>query len=141
MGLSGIEALGGYKLTDSLTPRELAELIGMDYEVIQLLYTTYATEHNQYGQILSGLDEYRIPLFDMFIYLKDQLEAHNITLSGEDQVMMDELFAQLELAQVQLQNDNYSRMVVYLNLSEEGEETYAFLAEIRNIIGKYYESG
>ena len=140
MGLSGIEAMDGYKLTDALNPRELSELIGLDYEVVQLLYTAYATEHNQYGQILSGLDEYEIPLFDMFIYLKEQLEAHNITLTGDDQAMIDDLFAQLELAQAQLQNDTYSRMVVYLTLPEEGEETYAFLKEMRSIIGQYYES-
>ena len=139
MGLSGIEAMDGYKLTDALNPRELSELIGLDYEVVQLLYTAYASEHNQYGQILSGLDEYEIPLFDMFIYLKEQLETHNITLTGEDQAMIEELFDQLELAQMQLQNDAYSRMVVYLTLPEEGEETYAFLSEMRSIIGQYYE--
>ena len=139
MGLSGIETMDGYKLTDALTPRELSELIGLDYEVVQLLYTAYASEHNQYGQILSGLDEYEIPLFDMFIYLKEQLESHNITLTGEDQAMIKDLFDQLELAQMQLQNDTYSRMVVYLTLPEEGEETYAFLEQMRSIIGQYYE--
>ena len=139
MGLSGIEAMDGYTLTDALNPRELSELVGMDYEVVQLLYSAYAAEHNQYGEILSGLDEYEIPLFDMFIYLKEQLEAHNINLSGDDQQMIDELFDQLELAQAQLQNDTYSRMVVYLNLPEEGEETYAFLQNIRDMIGRHYE--
>jgi len=139
MGLSGIDAMGGYKLTDALNPRELSELIDLDYEVVQLLYAAYATEHNQFGQILSGLEEYKIPLFDMFIYLKDQLEGHNITLTGDDQAMIEDLFDQLELAQMQLQNDTYSRMVVYLTLPEEGEETYAFLARMRAIIGKYYE--
>ena len=139
MGLSGIEAMGGYTLTDSLNPRQLSELLGMDYEVVQLLYTAYATEHNQYGEILSGLEDYGIPLFDMFLYLKEQLETHNIVLSGEDQAMIDELFSQLELAQAQLQNDRYSRMVIYLNLPEEGKETYAFLKQIRVITGKYYQ--
>ena len=139
MGLSGIEAMDGYKLTDALNPREMSELIGLDYEVVQLLYTAYATEHNQYGQIISGLDEYAIPLFDMFIYLKDQLEAHNITLTGEDQATIDELFDSLGQAQAQLQNDKYSRMVVYLTLPEEGGETYAFLSEMRSIIGRYYD--
>ena len=139
MGLAGIEAMDGYKLTDALNPRELSELIGLDYEVVQLLYTVYAAEYEQYGEILQGLDEYEIPLFDMFLYLKDQLETHNIILEGDDQEMLTELFDQLELAQEQLRNEKYSRMVVYLNLPEEGDETYAFLQEIRDIIGKYYE--
>ena len=139
MGLSGIEAMDGYKLTDSLNPRELSELIGLDYEVVQLLYTAYATEHNQYGHIIAGIDEYAIPLFDMFIYLKDQLKTYNINLPSDDQASIGDMFSQLEMAQAQLQNDTYSRMVVYLNLPEEGEETYAFLAQIREIIGQYYD--
>lgn len=140
MGLSGIEALEGYKLTDALTPRELSELLGMDYEVIRLLYTAYAAEDDQYGEILSGLDEYRIPLFDMFIFLKEQLENHNINISGTDGMSVEEMFDMLEMAQDQMQNENYSRMVVYLNLPEESEETFAFLGTIRSIIGRYYES-
>lgn len=138
MGLSGIEAMDGYTLTDSLTPRELSELVGMDYEVVQLLYGIYAADKEQYGVILSGLEDYEVPLFDMFLFLKDQLQSHNIDLSGEDQDMLDELFAQLESAQAQLQNDVYSRMVVYLNLPEESDETFAFLTKMRDIIGKYY---
>lgn len=139
MGLSGIEALEGYKLTDALTPRELSELLGMDYEVIRLLYTAYAAEDDQYGEILSGLDEYRIPLFDMFIFLKEQLENHNINISGTDGMSVEEMFDMLEMAQDQMQNDRYSRMVVYLNLPEESEETFSFLGTIRGIIGQYYE--
>lgn len=60
--------------------------------------------------------------------------------AGGDQAQIDNLFARLELAQAQLQNDTYSRMVVYLTLPEEGDETYAFLNEMRAIIGRYYEN-
>ena len=138
LGLSGIEAIDGYKLTDALNPRELSELIGLDYEVTELLYTAYAAEHSQYGQIISGLEEYTVPLFDMFIYLKDQLEAYNISLDGNEQLAIGDMLDQLGMAQAQLQSDKYSRMVVYLNLPEESEETYAFLEQMRSIIGKYY---
>lgn len=139
MGLSGIEAMNGYTLTEALNPRELSELTGLDYEVMQLLYTVYAAEHNQYGEILAGLDEYRVPLFDMFLYLKDQMEANNINLSGEDQATITDMFDQLEMARNQMQSEHYSRMVVYLDLPEEGKETYDFLQKMRDIIGQYYE--
>ena len=138
MGLSGIEAMDGYKLTDALNPRELSELIGLDNEVTELLYTAYALEENQYGKILSGIAEYELPLFDVFIYLKDQMDNYNINLSGEDAVMIEDLFRQLGTAKAQLQSEHYTRMVVYLNLPEEGQETYDFLQTIRDIIGKYY---
>ena len=139
MGLAGIEAMEGYMLTDALNPRQLSELIGLDYEVVQMLYTLYAVEQGQYGQIISGLDEYKVPLFDMFIYLKDQLENLNIDLSGDDQAAIGDMLDQLSMAKEQMQSENYSRMVVYLTLPEEGEETYAFLNEMRSIIGQYYE--
>ena len=139
MGLSGIEAMNGYTLTEALTPRELAELTGLDYEVMQLLYTVYAAEHNQYGQMLASLEEYRVPLFDMFLYLKDQMETNNINLSAGDAASISDMFAQLDMARAQMQSDNYSRMVVYLNVPEEGQQTYDFLQKMRDIIGKYYD--
>ena len=139
LGLSGIEAMDGYKLTDALNPRELSEAVGMDYEVMQLLYSAYAAEQDQYGAILSGVEDYEVPLFDMLIFLKNQLQDHNINLSSDDQQSIDDLFAQLDSAQAQLQNDTYSRMVVYLNLPEESEETFAFLSQMRQILGKYYD--
>lgn len=140
MGLSNTQAMGGYVLTDALTPRELSELVGMDYELMQLLYGAYATEHDQYGEILTGLAEYRVPLIDMFLFLKEQMQSNNINLSGDSQQMLNELFEMLDMAMAQLQNENYSRAVVYLNLPEEGEETFAFLEKMHEILGKYYPS-
>lgn len=139
MGLANMEVLDGYMLTDSLNPRQLSELVELDYEVVQALYAAYAVEHNQYGMILSGLDEYSVPLFDMLIYIKNEMQSRNINLSGEDAQMVEQVYTLLESAQAQLQNEKYSRMVVYLNLPEESEETFAFLEEMRGIIGEYYE--
>ena len=138
-GLSNIEAMDGYTLTDSLNPRELSELVGMDYEVMQLLYSAYAVENNQYGEFVQGLDKYKVPLFDMLIFLKDQLDSHNISLDDTDEASLNDIFSQLDMAQKQLKSDRYSRMVVYLNLPEESDETFAFLTEMRNIVGKYYD--
>ena len=140
MGLAGIEAIDGYRLTDSLTPRQFSELIGLDYEVAQALYSAYALENDQYGELLNGMNEYGVPLFDMFLFLKEQLESKNITLSGEMQDMMEMLFEQMEMIQQQMQAEKYTRMVVYLNLPEESDETFAFLTQIRDIMGKYYDS-
>ena len=139
MGLAGIEAMDGYMLTDALTPRQLSELLDMDIEVIQLLYAAYAAEDSQYGEILQGLDEYKIPLFDMFLFLKDQLDTYNINISAGDQMDIDALFDQLETARQQMQMEQYSRMVVYLDLPEESQETFDFLDTIRDVIGKHYD--
>ena len=139
MGLGNIEAMDGYVLTDALNPREFSELAGVEYEIANLLYSAYAVNENQYGKIVNGIENYQVPLFDMFMFLKDQMEEDNITLDGEVQDTLDDLFDQLEKAKLQLKTDDYSRMVVYLNLPEESEETFAFLETMHQDIAKYYD--
>ena len=138
VGLAGIEAMDGYILTDALTPRQFSELAGLDYEVCKLLYTAYATDKSQYGELLNGVGAYQVPLFDMFLFLKEQMETGNIRLEGETQQTLDSLFRQLDQARLQLQSDRYSRMVVNLNLPEEGEETVLMMDEIHNLVRSQY---
>ena len=91
MGLSNIEAMDGYVLTDALTPRQFSELANLDYEVAQLLYTAYATDQSQYGELINGIGAYKVPLFDMFQFLKTQMEDGNIKLDGAIQNTLDDL--------------------------------------------------
>ncbi|MGN1179961.1 MAG: RND family transporter [Suilimivivens sp.] len=139
MGLAGVEAMDGYYLTDALNPREFSELAGVEYEIANLLYTAYAVNDNQYGQIVNGIDQYEVPLFDMFFFLKDEMEEGNVTLEGDIQDDLDELFDELEKAKLQLQTEEYSRLVVYLNLPEESQETFDFLKVIHREASKYYD--
>ena len=92
MGLASIEAMDGYVLTDALTPRQFSELVGLDYEAAKLLYTAYATDKSQYGELLNGVGAYKVPLFDMFLFLEEQMHNGNITLEGDTQQTLDDLF-------------------------------------------------
>lgn len=139
-GLANIDAMDGYKLADALTPRQMSELAGLDYEVAEALYAAYAVDQNEYGKLISGLGDYRVPLFDMFMFLQREMKDGNITLDGDIQETLDDLFEQLNKAQLQLQSDKYSRLVVYLNLPEESDETMDFLDTMHAIIAKYYSS-
>ena len=139
-GLANIDAMDGYKLADALTPRQMSELAGLDYEVAEALYAAYAVDQNEYGKLISGRGDYKVPLFDMFMFLQREMKDGNITLDGDIQETLDDLFEQLNKAQLQLQSDKYSRMVVYLNLPEESDETLAFLDTMHALIAKYYSS-
>ena len=138
MGLANIEAMDGYMLTDAVTPRQLAEMAGLDYEVAKTLYGAYAIDHDQYGEFVNGLGNYKVPIYDMFRFLEQEMHDGNITLSGDVQNTLDDLFAQLDKAQVQLQAENYSRMVAYLSVPEESDETFAFLDKMHDMVSKYY---
>ena len=139
MGLSSIEAMDGYVLTDALTPRQFSEVAGLNYEVCKLLYTAYATDKSQYGELINGVGAYEVPLYDMFMFLKEQMEKGNVRLDSDIQDDLDDLFDQLDQATLQLQSDKYSRMVVYLDLPEESDATFQMIDDIHALVGQYYD--
>ena len=139
-GLANVEAMDGYMLADALSPREFSELTNLDYEIAQVLYSAYALNNDQYGELINGVGNYKVPLFDMFMFLEDEMDSGNIYLDGDVQDTLDDLFDQLDKAKLQLQSDDYTRLVVYLNLPEESTATTECLDKIHEIIAKYYDS-
>lgn len=138
MGIANVEAMDGYTLADQLTPREFAELSGLDYEEAQAVYAAYAAKDEAYGQILGNLDSYEVPLIDMFLFVCDQVDSGIVTLSDEQTEMLNEAYTQMSAAKEQLQGKDYSRMLIYLNLPESGEKTYKFIDTIQETAQKYY---
>ena len=137
MGLANTELMDGVVLTDSLNARELSEVLGVDYDLVEMLYMMYAMEDEQYGKLVD-MSSYRVPVFDLFCFLKDTLENSGMSLDGE-MAEMAEMLDMLDMAKEQLQTEEYSRLVVYADLPDEGEATYAFLDKIHEIADKHYE--
>ena len=40
--------------TNAVTPRQLAEMADLDFEVAKALYGAYAVDHDEYGKIING---------------------------------------------------------------------------------------
>ena len=140
MGLSNVEVTDGYTLTDSLTPRQFSEMTDLDYDLVCLLYTAYAAEGEEYGRIVGGLNDYAVPLMDMFFFAYDKAEEGYVNLDEEQQADLDDLYQQLSDARKQLLGDTYTRMLISLDLPEEGEETFAFLQTIHREAERYYDA-
>lgn len=138
-GLANIEAMDGYMLTDRLTAREFSELLEIDYEVAELLYMAYAVNDENYAKIVNGFSNYGVPLIDIFMFLYDEVQEGYVTLDDDLMDTLEEAHTSMQIALDQLQGEDYSRMLIYLTLPEEGEETFAFLDEMHEIAGKYYE--
>lgn len=139
MGLANTEAMDGYMLTDKLTIRDFSELLEMDYEVVELLYMAYAVNDENYAKIVNGLSSYSVPLIDMFMFLYDEVQEGYVTLDDDLMDTLEDAHTKMQVALDQLQGEDYSRMLVYLNLPEEGEDTFAFLDEMHEIANRYYE--
>ena len=139
LGLANTEAMDGYMLTDALTPRQLSELMDLDYEAMQLLYAAYAADREDYGKIAGGLDDFSVPLIDMIFFIYDQKEAGYISLGSSLEADLDDMHAQLVDATAQLKGEHYSRMLVYLDLPEESQETFDYLETLRQTALRYYD--
>ena len=137
-GLANTGALDDYMLTDKLTARDFSELLNLDYEMAELLYMAYAVNDENYAKLINGLSTYSVPLIDMFMFLYDEVDQGYVTLDDDLMDELEEAHSLMQIALDQLQGEDYSRMLVYLNLPEEGDETFAFLDQMHVIANKYY---
>ena len=141
LGLSNVGAMGGYTLTDRLTPRQFSELTDLDYEVSEFLYAAYAANQENYGKIVGGLATYSVPLIDMFLFLYDEVQQGYVTLDADLQSTLDDAYTQMTNARLQLQGSEYSRMLIYSTLPVSGDETYSFTDRIVALAQSYYPDG
>ena len=138
LGLANTEAMDGRMLTEKLNAREFAELVDVDTELAELLYAAYAIDDENYAKLISGISTYSVPFIDMFLFLHQEIEEGYVTLEGEQKKMVDDAYTQISIAKNQLQGEHFDRILLYLTLPQEGEETFAFLDRIHKIAGEYY---
>ena len=139
--IAGIDAMGGYKLADKLSPREFADLLKLDYETAELLYSVYAIQDGSYDKLVSGISKYRIPLIDVLLYVGDKVDEGYINLEGEQADTLADARTQMLVGKRQLEGENYDRMLVYLTLPESGDETFQFTDTIRQVAQRHYPKG
>lgn len=137
-GLANTEALDGYALADRLAPRQFSELTDVDIELVRLLYSAYAVEKENVGKIIGGIDDYGVPLINMFDFVYEEVQNHTVSLDAEMEDKINEINDKLSDGKKQLLGEHYSRIVLDLNLPEESSETFEFLDTLRDEAKKYY---
>lgn len=138
LGLATVEAMDGYMVTDKLTPRQFAELTNLDIEVSRLIYSAYAVDDENYGQLVGGIDRYSVPLIDMFLFVYEQVSDGYVNLDAELNNTLSDLNSQLTDGKLQLEGENYSRFVIQLDLPEESSETFEYMNLLHKTAAKYY---
>ena len=139
LGLANTDALDGYTLTEELNAREFSELLDLDYEVAKMLYATYAIDDENYAKLVNDTKNYSLPLLDLILFLDSMVTEEYVTLDETLSQELAEQSGQIKDGQLQLESEQYSRMLVFLNLPEEGEETFAFLEKTKKLANQYYE--
>ena len=139
MGLANIEAMDGYTLADSLTPRQFSELADLDYELAAVVYAAYAASNEDYGSIINDISTYKVPLIDMFLFVIEQIDSGLVSLEGEQAEMLSAAKGQMASAKDMMVGENYSRMVIYLDMPEDDQATFDFIDEMKSIASSYYD--
>ena len=142
--LAGSDARDGYKVTDALTPREFAELTDLDITIARAVYTAYCTQNDNFtqavGQLLdiTNIDNTSVPLIEVIKFVYDQRDAYSNRIDADMMADLEEMYDDLVDGEQQLHTQDYSRMILRLNLPIESDATYDYLTVIKGVIGKYY---
>ena len=138
MGIVNTEAMDGYMLADKLTARQFSELMELDYEVAEFLYMAYAVNDENYAKIVNGFGTYSVPLIDIIDFLYEEVDEGYVTLDDELMNTLEDAHSKIQIAKDQLEGEDNDRILVYLTLPEEGDETFAFIDKIHDIAKSYY---
>ena len=139
-GLANTEAIGGYTLTEKLSPRQFSELLDIDYEIAELVYAAYAVNDEDYAKAINGLANYKVPLIDMFMFVYREVKEGYVTLDDELMDKLEDANRMMNFAKSQLRGEEYSRILLFLNLPQESDKTFAFIDQLHTYTEKYYDA-
>ena len=139
-GLANIEVgnEGEYVLTDSLKPRELAEIADVDIDLVKLVYRFYALKNEQYGAFINSIDSYKVPIINMVDFLYDQIENGGVEIDEDITENIEDIHKSITDARKQLESEKYSRFLVVWDRELEGKATFAAIDEVEGIAKNYY---
>ena len=139
-GLANIEvgSEGEYVLTDSLKPRELAEIADVDIDLVKLVYRFYALKNEQYGAFINSIDSYKVPIINMVDFLYEQIENGGVEIDEDITENIEDIHKSITDARKQLESEKYSRFLVVWDRELEGKATFAAIDEVEGIAKNYY---
>ena len=139
-GLANIEVgnEGEYVLTDSLKPRELAEIADVDIDLVKLVYRFYALKNEQYGAFINSIDSYKVPIINMVDFLYEQIENGGVEIDEDITENIEDIHKSITDARKQLESEKYSRFLVVWDRELEGKATFAAIDEVEGIAKSYY---
>lgn len=141
LGLASIEAVGGYSLGDSVNYRDFMEFAEVDENTAKALFAYCAAENGEYNSVTESLEEYETPVINLFDAIYKVSDTGTVELPEDKVNAVKGLYSQLVMAKDQFQGKNYSRIILFIDLPEQGEETFAFLDYVHAVAETYYPEG
>lgn len=140
LGLASIDAINGYTLSDCITYEDFKAIADVDDTTAKALFAYYAAGNEKdYQLIADNMESYKVPLIKLFNTIYEVAQNGTIELPQEQLELIDSLHDQLEMADNQLQGENYSRIILYVDLPVQGDDSFAFLDRLHVIANKYFD--
>ncbi len=137
-GVAGIEAMGGYKLSDKVTYSQFASLAGVDSTSAQALFALYAAENGEPEAAAGSLSSYSAPIIKLFLFLNEKVDDGTVTLTEAQSELVSSLSTELSFATDQLEGEHYDRLVLTLGVVDDGDETFELLDRLHAVVAQYY---
>ena len=137
-GVAGIEAMGGYKLSDKVTYSQFASLASVDSTSAQALFALYAAENGDAEAAAGSLSSYEAPIIKLFLFLNEKIDDGTVTLTEAQSELVSSLSRELSFATDQLEGESYDRIVLTLGVVDDSDETFELLDRIHAVAAQYY---
>ena len=135
MGLTTIEAVEGLKLTDCVTQQQLAQMadsLGFNPTLIELLFTMYKNENDPNNQLPET--EYSVMFIDLM-----EFASKKINEMGMQRSEYAKQLQQLSMARANFESQNYSRIMFNINSPTESAESIALIEDLSKELGQFYD--
>jgi len=141
LGMACVEVIDGYRLADSITYSEFMQIADVDETVAKALFAYYAAGASERHDVADNLETYSVPIIDLYLTMHDIIDSGEFEISEEQAELVNGLYDQLVDAKLQLETEDYHRMLVYLDLPQQGDDTFAFFDKIHVIGEQYWDEG
>ncbi len=129
LGIAGIEIKDGYYLSDSITYRDLAEMLDVADTTAQNAMRLYAIANGDYYAVEADrLEDYNVTIIELLDFLFDHDEY--LPLDGDQKQSFDELKTALKDGESQLIGETYTRLIFNIDGAVESEETFALIEKL-----------
>ncbi len=139
LGLADFKVAEEYQLGSKVTYKDIVKIAEIDEVSAQGIMAMAAADRNEQEIANQDIEEYSVPLLDLFDSLYKVSQDGSYEISTEQRAMIEDYHNQLAIAKKQLQSDKHSCIVVYLDLPKQSDETFAFFEKMHSIAEKYYD--
>lgn len=140
--ITSVTSLGSYELGNDVylgtkvNYLEFASILNIDPNLSLNLYKYYASKNSELDK-LSNINDYKISIISLIYFVNDNIDI--LPLTEEMKLQVKVYYNSLNESKGLLESENYSRILLNLNVPIESEETYELIDEIRNISKDYYD--